>query len=208
MDDDSTRLVPVPASSGPAVATESSIRSAHFIRNVPFSFDISPKFEVWPCLGGLHASAMISPARWAAPLPDSRRVTRPRERRSVRLGPFVVGIHREHGYRPRRLYRVTSRQSDGSFRCDRPLRDGLGRRSARLVRAVFSTLADRQQRPGRSTWSTCSRTRRLTPPMVCRGASWKMAANVTEPPLRVTRDQAPPTAPTRRNIHGLTRLLR
>jgi hypothetical protein len=119
-----------------------------------FSFDISPKLEVRPCLGGLHASAMISPARWAAPLPDSRRVRRPPERRSVRLGPFVVGIHREHCYRPRRPYRVTSRQSDGSFRCDRPLRDGLGRRSARLGSSGIQSASgpragDRADRHGR-----------------------------------------------------------
>jgi hypothetical protein len=78
-----------------------------------------------------------------------------------------------------------------------------------LVRAVFSTLADRQPATGQidvvDVFTNASIDTRNGLP---RGKLENGCRMLPNRPQRVSRDQAPPTAPTRRNIHGLTRLLR
>jgi hypothetical protein len=101
----------------------------------PLTFPRNSRF--WPCLGGLHASAMISsPVGWA-PLPDSHRLRRPRKHRSVRKAlallsfGFIFGMAIGRGDLPRdksAKRRIVPRPQRG----DGPLRDGLVRRSARL----------------------------------------------------------------------------
>jgi hypothetical protein len=108
---------------------------------------------------------------------------------SRRLGPFVVWIHLLDSSSAW-LSAVATLPRDKSAkrwivlrsrRCDRPLRDGLGRRSARLGSRGIQYATDRQQESVQFDMVDVFTNASINTRNGLLGGKWKMAANVTEP---------------------------